>query len=313
MSKYNIHDPTLPARAGYVLVVDQTAGDASVRASGATQATFDEMLAMPARRIPARHPDQDPSRNRRRPAPRPLWPRPRHPGVSLVTDALSPWALLDGAIAVYTVSSQMGFEAIMAGHRPHVWGQPFYAGWGLTHDRTPPPRPAGRTLTRNQLFAAAMILAPTWYDPCRDRLCAFEDALDLLEAEVRAFRQTARAMSPVACGRGSATACKPCSAGQATDLQGRSAAAAAMAARTGRGLLVWAGKEPEGFAAPCLRVEDGFLRSRGLGAELVPPLSLVADDLGIYYDPTRPHGWKRCCWRRCPPAAAPGPSVCCRP
>jgi capsular polysaccharide export protein len=36
-----------------------------------------------------------------------------------------------------------------------------------------------------------------------------------------------------------------------------------------------------------LRVEDGFLRSRGLGAELVPPLSLVFDDLGIYYDPTR--------------------------
>jgi capsular polysaccharide export protein len=36
-----------------------------------------------------------------------------------------------------------------------------------------------------------------------------------------------------------------------------------------------------------LRVEDGFLRSRGLGARLVPPLSLVQDDLGIYYDPTR--------------------------
>ncbi|TMV58818.1 capsular polysaccharide biosynthesis protein, partial [Thioclava sp. BHET1] len=35
------------------------------------------------------------------------------------------------------------------------------------------------------------------------------------------------------------------------------------------------------------RVEDGFLRSRGLGAELVPPLSLVTDDLGIYYDPQR--------------------------
>lgn len=35
-------------------------------------------------------------------------------------------------------------------------------------------------------------------------------------------------------------------------------------------------------------VEDGFLRSRGLGAKLVPPLSLVLDDLGIYYDPTRP-------------------------
>jgi capsular polysaccharide export protein len=55
-------------------------------------------------------------------------------------------------------------------------------------------------------------------------------------------------------------------------------------------MLLWAGKEPEGFSptVPCLRVEDGFLRSRGLGAELVPPLSLVTDDRGIYYDPSRP-------------------------
>ena len=66
------------------------------------------------------------------------------------------------------------------------------------------------------------------------------------------------------------------------------ATALARAKATGRGLLVWAGKEPANLSAPVIRrVEDGFLRSRGLGAELVPPLSLVADDLGIYYDPGR--------------------------
>ena len=66
--------------------------------------------------------------------------------------------------------------------------------------------------------------------------------------------------------------------------------AVACAKASGRGLLVWAGKEPTDLPAdlPIRRVEDGFLRSRGLGAELVPPLSLVTDDLGIYYDPTRP-------------------------
>jgi len=32
-------------------------------------------------------------------------------------------------------------------------------------------------------------------------------------------------------------------------------------------------------------VEDGFLRSLGLGASLTPPLSLVTDQTGIYYDP----------------------------
>lgn len=37
-----------------------------------------------------------------------------------------------------------------------------------------------------------------------------------------------------------------------------------------------------------LRVEDGFMRSVGLGAELVRPMSWVVDSQGIYYDATRP-------------------------
>ena len=50
--------------------------------------------------------------------------------------------------------------------------------------------------------------------------------------------------------------------------------------------MVWASaKQPAG--KPVTRIEDGFLRSRGLGADLVPPLSLICDDLGIYYDPSQ--------------------------
>jgi capsular polysaccharide export protein len=37
-----------------------------------------------------------------------------------------------------------------------------------------------------------------------------------------------------------------------------------------------------------LRVEDGFLRSAGLGADLVRPVSWVVDGQGIYYDATHP-------------------------
>jgi capsular polysaccharide export protein len=38
----------------------------------------------------------------------------------------------------------------------------------------------------------------------------------------------------------------------------------------------------------CIRVEDGMIRSVGLGADLVQPLSLVFDTRGIYFDATRP-------------------------
>ncbi|MDZ7907264.1 MAG: capsular polysaccharide biosynthesis protein, partial [Gemmobacter sp.] len=214
--------------------------------------------------------------------------------------------MLEGAVAVYTVSSQLGFEAICAGHRPHVFGQPFYAGWGLTADQAPHPR-RHRRLTRTQLFAAAMILAPVWYDPCRDRLCPFEQALDQMEAEVRAFRQD-RA-GHVAAGmrlwkRGPladrcSAAVAPCSSAI------RPKPPLRLAARTGRPLLLSGQGEPPGLTAPVvLQVEDGFLRSRGLGAELVPPLSLVADDLGIYYDPTRESRLERLITTPCPPGGA---------
>ena len=46
--------------------------------------------------------------------------------------------------------------------------------------------------------------------------------------------------------------------------------------------MVW------GAGSGDVRIEDGILRSRGLGAALTPPLSLVRDDLGIYYDPSQP-------------------------
>ena len=44
---------------------------------------------------------------------------------------------------------------------------------------------------------------------------------------------------------------------------------------------------------PVLEVEDGFLRSAGLGADCVPPLSISVDGDGVHFDPTRPSGIER--------------------
>jgi capsular polysaccharide export protein len=40
--------------------------------------------------------------------------------------------------------------------------------------------------------------------------------------------------------------------------------------------------------AHLVEVEDGFIRSVGLGADCVPPLSIVVDRLGAYFDPSTP-------------------------
>jgi len=68
------------------------------------------------------------------------------------------------------------------------------------------------------------------------------------------------------------------------------------AARTSRGTLVaWASKlaapqesAAEARAIPLIRIEDGFLRSVGLGAGLTAGSSYALDSRGIYYDATRP-------------------------
>ncbi|QFU08683.1 Capsule polysaccharide biosynthesis protein [Rhodobacteraceae bacterium THAF1] len=295
LTKYSAVDPALPVPdPGYVLVVDQTRGDASIAYSGASEAMFAEMLAFarienPGARIVIKtHPETAQGFRAGHFSDRDL------DGKTQIVDApVSPWALLDGATAVYAVSSQLGFEAILAGHCPRIFGQPFYGGWGLTQDETPCPR-RSRKLTRAQLIAGALIDYPVWYDPFRDALCEVETVIDILEAQARAWREDRH--GHVASGM-RLWKRRPLQKvfGSVAPLvfEDDPAKASARARDADRGLLVWAGKETPDHTGRVLRVEDGFLRSRGLGAELVPPLSLVTDDLGIYYDPTRPSRLER--------------------
>ncbi|TRW96242.1 capsular polysaccharide biosynthesis protein [Paracoccus sp. M683] len=289
LSKYNGHLPktALPA-PGYVLVIDQTRGDASLM--GADRGSFLHMLTVardenPGRRIVIRsHPETA------------AGLRPGHfthddlrAGDMLCDAPVSPWALVENADAVYAVSSQLGYEALLAGHHPRLFGSPFYAGWGLSDDETAAPRGKAEI---SDLFAASHLLAPVWYDPCRDRLTDFSGALDQIEAEARAWRQD--------------------HAGHlAYGIRLWKRAGMARTFGNGKGVrftrkpsasvtLCWANRG--GDVPQAIRVEDGFLRSRGLGAELTPALSLVADDLGIYYDPTHESRLERLIDHGPPPA-----------
>jgi capsular polysaccharide export protein len=44
----------------------------------------------------------------------------------------------------------------------------------------------------------------------------------------------------------------------------------------------------EKMSVPVLRLEDGFIRSLGLGVSGCPPLSMVLDTQGMYYDASQP-------------------------
>ena len=285
LTKYSAIDMNETAPApGYVLVIDQTFADASVRASGGDRNRFLEMLFVaqdenPGARILIKtHPETAQGLRHGY-----FTAVDQNGQIDFCDTAISPWVLFEGATRVYTVSSQMGFEAIFAGHRPRLFGQPFYAGWGLTDDEFPVQR-RQRSLTRAQLFAGAMMLYPKWYDVHEDRLASPEEAAEALIAQTRSWRSDHQGW--VASGMRlwkRAPLQKVFGHHKRMIFQDDPA----QARLTQRPWMVWAGKAEVGHH-DAVRVEDGFIRSRGLGAELVPPLSLVTDDLGIYYDPARP-------------------------
>lgn len=93
---------------------------------------------------------------------------------------------LDTVDHVYTMTSLAGFEALIRGIAVTCLGAPFYAGWGATDDRqTCPRRTASRTPL--EIFAAAYILYPLYFDPVTGDTVELEQALEsLARARMRA-------------------------------------------------------------------------------------------------------------------------------
>ena len=78
-------------------------------------------------------------------------------------------------------------------------------------------------------------------------------------------------------------------------LAANAAEAIAIAKKRNGAIAGWATRLPQGLpemageaSVPLWLIEDGFIRSAGLGAALHLPASIVLDKTGIYYDPSKP-------------------------
>ncbi|MBH0198270.1 MAG: beta-3-deoxy-D-manno-oct-2-ulosonic acid transferase [Nitrospira sp.] len=89
--------------------------------------------------------------------------------------------LLDSVDAVHVMTSLAGFEALLRGKNVTCYGQPFYAGWGLTSDVVPHPRRT-RRLTLDELVAGALIDYPLYFSRARFLRQTPEEAVDELLA-----------------------------------------------------------------------------------------------------------------------------------
>ncbi len=298
LSKYNNAPPlNLGAKTRRrVLVIDQTAGDASIAGALAGPESFARMLAAarsgnPGAEIVLKvHPVT--AAGYRRGCIDPANAQ----GLRVLAEPCNTIALLEQVDAVYTVSSLAGFEALLLGVDVHCFGLPFYAGWGATHDTLSCPR---RTRTRKaeEIFAAAYMRYARYADPLTGRPCTIFDAMERLAF----FRERAATIAgPFACYGFAPWKHAPIrdllgAAGAPVTFHASAAAANRKAHATQGRVVMWASRETPANRAQLaeggveiLRMEDGFVRSVGLGSDFHRASSFVLDDLGIYYDARGP-------------------------
>lgn len=278
-----------------VLLIDQTKGDASVRLGLADETSFAAMVEAARAENPGAaffvktHPDVAAGKK--------AGYLPTVPGMAVLSDVAAPLSFLKEFDAVYAVTSQMGFEAVLVGKPVTLFGVPFYAGWGLTDDRGSVPERRKTCADAAAVFAAAYIRGARYVNPMTGERIEIEEAIDILETQKRANDAHRGTVICAGVRRWKKTHFRAFLAGTDTQLKFIwDWKAALKAAQTQKvPLAIWAAKctdketaEAEAAGVPLIRVEDGFIRSIGLGSDYETPYSLVTDMRGIYYDPAKP-------------------------
>lgn len=289
----------MPSEQKIVLVVDQTFGDMAVQYGGADEGTFIQMFQAALVENPdaqiwvKTHPDVLCGKKKGY-----LTDIAQQQNVRLLAEDVHPISLLQAVDKVYCVTSQMGFEALLCGKKVVTFGLSWYAGWGVSDDRhekidvlKQQNRRSPRSL--EQLFACAYLQYSRYINPNTGEAGTIFDVLAYL-AQARRLNEKLRGdlycvgmslwkrsvMKPFV----SVPSCRLKFVASVEELRDVVFAPNThiLAWGNGKQAIVDFARERQ---LPLLRMEDGFIRSVGLGSNLVPPLSLVIDKSGIYFNP----------------------------
>lgn len=306
LSKYNHNLDYVsnePKTSEIVLVIDQTFGDMAVKYGRANESDFQQMLDAAIGENPdaqiwvKTHPDVISGKKKGY-----LTDLHRYGNrIRLFAEDVNPISLLNRIDKVYCVTSQMGFEALLLGKPVITFGIPWFAGWGVTEDRHPDIDVLKRSQRREnrsflQLFAAAYLQYSRYINPYSGKVGTIFDVIDYLSKAKILNQRLSGHLYCVGMSLWKRAVIKPffnlplCRLHFVGSLKSLEKRVFEKNAR----LLIWSQGKPEILAfaekhnLPLLRMEDGFIRSVGLGSNLVAPLSLVIDDLGIYFNAQTP-------------------------
>src|SRR5690606_13747512 len=172
---------------------------------------------------------------------------------------------IETAAVAYTVTAHLCFEALIHGKPVRTFGMPFYAGRGLTQDDLAAPSWRKPTAL-SALVHASLVEYPRYLNPETGLRCKVETVLEHLSLQKRMRERFPAKVHVVGFSPWKRGHLRRFMAGSTLHFS-----SSVQQLPHGAPALLWGSKQLDDIQ--CIRVEDGFLRSVGLGARLARPLS----------------------------------------
>ena len=284
ISKYNFPSFIKPPSSPYILLIDQTFGDLSLDYGDAENNSFKRMFEFAAKNWPDHkivikiHPDV--INHKKKGCIHSSYYLRKN--VVVLGDVGQINRLIEHSTAVCVVTSQVGFEALIYGKDVHVFGKPFYSGLGLTIDHK--VNNQDYEISLDQLVFSCLVKYQICIDPRTKKKCEIEEIMQYIHSYREASKFFPKNLEAINF--------TPWKARQINrffyPISGYRVKSFRRFKTKMENIIVW-GKNIrlEKYISKVnnyISVEDGFIRSVGLGADLYPPLSLLFDKKGIHYD-----------------------------
>lgn len=271
-----------------ILLVDQTYGDKSIEYGLADESSFKEMLDY-ALTLSAKndiyikeHPEV--AIGKKRGYLRDIYNNLSEADkakVKIINDNYNGVSVLENFDKVFVVTSQMGFDALLRNKEVFCFGVPFYSNWGVTKDfKLIERRKRNRSVA--EIFIAMMFKYTTYVNPFDGSIGRLENVLEYISLQKRHSNNRDVILYKTKFW-------KKMSLSRFLQFKKTKFVFCSKKVKEYKNELVatWGVdnfQEIKDLNHKCC-VEDGFVRSVGLGSDIQDPISLVVDKGGIYFNP----------------------------
>jgi len=220
----------------------------------------------------------------------------------IIEENINPIVLLEVFDKVYTQTSQMGFEALLLNKEVHIFGAPFYVGWGIKNlkwyleedIKKKILKRRGKKLNIEEVFSGAYIRYSEYYNPFKNQKSDIVDTINTIDKYRNIYLQNEGKLYIYGVNKFNLWKKQSIKNFLKPLNKNKMYFNKEIKHSKNTKIFIWGKKELEKVEKysrekniPIFRVEDGFIRSVTLGSDLTKAYSLVVDSRGIYFDPTQ--------------------------